>query len=589
MTVYKFRQCFLDTGERCVVRGGSHLEMTLKAFDVLQLLVERAGEIVTKEEILDKVWSGSFVEEGNLPVHVSKLRRTLGESNGERFIETVPGTGYRFTAPVETVSSEVWRKQLSGNGRRRTDKSPTKLAFDSIAVLPMRNESDDPEIDYLVDGLTESFINSLSRLPDIKVIARDTVFRYKNKGVDPKEVGETLGVATVLSGRIKVIKNRLMISVELINVEDLSQIWGTQFNQPFSDIINIQEEITLAVSEKLRSEIGDVVRASLNNPVTQHPESYRVYLKGKYFEDKHTESDLYKAIEYFQQSVSFDPANIHSYVGAVECYRLLYVFDHISYKDALTKINPILEVLSKLNQSIDVLQVVYGELKFQLYWEFEAAENHIRRALAINPKCVIAHFRYSELLVLSGRFSEALEELQTIMQIDPLSPLTYKLIGRIFVATGQYENAIVYFRDAHEMEPTDYEALTLMGGALAELGRYSDALDAFKKAISFSYNADIFSLIGYVYALDGRTSEALKIIGRLKSESEGDRHKNAIKLARIYVALGENNTAYKYLDKAFNRHEVDLVALSFDARFARIRHERRFKDLAMRVGLPVSS
>ncbi|HLM02717.1 MAG TPA: winged helix-turn-helix domain-containing protein, partial [Pyrinomonadaceae bacterium] len=330
MPIYKFRNCCLNPAERRVVKDKKYLELTPKTFDVLQLLVERRGEVVGKDEILEKVWHGSFVEEGNLPVHVSKLRRMLDETRNEPFIETVQGSGYRFISPVQTLGEEEWLKHLPEKSHStQKAEAAEKFVFDSIAVLPLENESRNEDMEYLADGLTESFINSLSHSSNLKVIARNTVFRYKNKQADAKEVGKTLGVAAVLTGRVKLIKENLSISVELTNVADDTQIWGTQFNQPFSDIIKIQQEITFAVSEKLRSEISHAAGKTAHNPFSQNSESYRLYLKGKYFLDKRTQADTYKAVEYFHKSLSYDPENVFSYVETVECYLLLYIFDYI--------------------------------------------------------------------------------------------------------------------------------------------------------------------------------------------------------------------------------------------------------------------
>src|SRR5215204_6272215 len=193
MKIYKFRNFYLNPAERQVIKGENCLELTSRTFDVLQLLLENGGDVLTKDEILGKVWNGNFVEEGNLAVHISKLRRLLDETKDQPFIETVQGSGYRFVAPVQRISQSDWEKRLSGINPLPPENVSHEWTFDSIAVLPLQNESGDVEIEYLADGLTESFINSLSRLPNLKVIARNTVFRYKNKISDAKEVGETLG------------------------------------------------------------------------------------------------------------------------------------------------------------------------------------------------------------------------------------------------------------------------------------------------------------------------------------------------------------------------------------------------------------
>jgi TolB-like protein/Flp pilus assembly protein TadD len=586
MPIYKFRDCCLNVAERRVLKNNKYLELTPKTFDVLQLLVEKCSEIVTKDEILERVWNGSFVEEGNLPVHISKLRRLLDETKNEPFIETIQGSGYRFIAPVQTVNEDEWTKHLPDRTYSSPAKTEKRFAFDSIAVLPLENESNNPEIDYLADGLTESLINSLSHVSNLKVIARNTVFRYKNKPADAKEVGETLGVAAVLTGRIKLIKDHLLISVELTKVADDTQLWGTRFNQPFANIIKIQEEITFAVTEKLRAEITHAAGKSSNNPISQDSESYRLYLKGKYFLDKRTEDDIYKAIEYFQKSISYDPTNVFSYVETVECYLLLYIFDYISYTDTLAKIKPLLTVISKLNQSIDVVQTMYGGIKIYLEWKFEESKEYLQYALTLNPNCLIARLRYSHLLMVMGRFSEALNELYKLMVIDPLSLVNYKCIGRLFYKMGRFENAVTYLKEALELEANDFEALALLGGAMAELGNYNEALALFQKSLNIHYNVDTLSMFGYVYALSGKKEMTSQIIKQLESESKSN-YPHAIKLARIYAALEERETAYRYLEQAFAQHEVDLNSLKSDPRWTTICPESRFKELVKRVGLSV--
>jgi TolB-like protein/DNA-binding winged helix-turn-helix (wHTH) protein/Flp pilus assembly protein TadD len=585
MPIYRFRNCFLNTTERRVIKNGKYLELTPKTFDVLQLLVEKWGEIMTKDEILSKVWNGSFVEEGNLPVHISKLRRLLDETKNEPFIETVQGSGYRFISPVQSVSENSWERNLSDKNHLPNHIISEGFIFDSIAVLPLQNESNNLEIDYLADGLTESFINSLSRVSNLKVIARNTVFRYKNKEVDAQEISKTLGVAAVLSGRIRAIKDRLSISVELTKVEDGTQLWGTQFNQPFSDIIEVQEKITSALSEKLNTQIS--ARNSVANPITQNSESYRLYLKGKYFLEKRTEKDIYKAIECYQKSVSLDPTNVYSYVEIIECYFLLHLWDYVSYTDVSIKIKPLLSVVSKLNQNVDVVQAMYGGIKMHLEWNFEEAEKHFHNALTINPNCLIARNRYSHLLLYSRRFPEALKELKQIMLIDPLSVTAYQRIGKIFYLMSRFENAISYLKDALELESTDYLALVLLGATLTELDKYEEASTIFQKSLRIQYNTETLSMIGYVNARAGRKHKAYQIIKQIESQSKSNCH-HAIKLARIYFALGEKETAYEFLDRAFEQREMDLIGLKSDPRWARIRHEPRFRELIRRVGLPIN-
>jgi len=586
MKIYRFRNCYLNPAERRVIKDGKYLELTTKTLDVLQLLIENAGEIVTKDEILGKVWSGDFVEEGNLAVHISKLRRLLGETKNLPFIETVQGSGYRFVAPVQEAKQSDWENISSGINPSLQNKQSREWTFDSIAVLPLQNESNDAEIEYLADGLTESFINNLSRLSNLKVIARNTVFRYKNKNADAKEVGETLGVATVLTGRIRVIKDRLTIGIELTKTDDGTQLWGTHFNRSFSDIFEIQESIFFEVLEKLKSEIYNISQKHACNAMTKNSESFRLYLKGKYLVDKRTEESIYKAIEFFKRSISYDYNNVYSYVEIVECYRQLYISDYISYTNVLIKIKPYLSTISKLNQSIDVVQAMYGGIKMYLDWDFENAEKYFQQALIINSNCFQARYCYTDFLIDLGRFSESLKELNQLILIDPLSLPNYRRIGRLFYKMGRLENAVEYLKEALEVEPADYQSLTILGAVLIELGDFTEAFLSFQRSLNIQFNIETLTLIGYASAREGRKDKAYEIIKQIESQSKSN-FQYAMKLAVINLALGEKEIAYTFLEQTFDQHDPDLIAIKSDPRLKQLNGELRFNELLLKIGLPI--
>lgn len=587
MKIYRFRNFYLNPTERRVIKNGQFLELTTKTFDVLQLLIENGNEIVTKDEILGKVWNGSFVEEGNLPVHISKLRRLLDEAKNQQFIETVQGSGYRFVAPVCEVSQLEWEKNLSEVDSTPREDAASEWKFDSIAVLPLHNENGDDEIEYLADGLTESFINSLSRLPNLKVIARNTVFRYKNKTADAREVGETLGVATTLTGRIRVIKDRLIIGIELTKTDDGSQLWGTIFNRLFTDIFDIQESIISEVLENLKSEINYSLKNQIKNSITEHPESFRLYLKGKYLLNKRTANSLYKAIECFQKSVSFDPINVYSYVEVVEAYGQLYASGFISYSIFLTKIKPFLHSITELREAIDVVQIMYGRIAY-FACRFQETEKFLLNALSLNPNSLTANHRYAGLLIAIHRFSDALKVLNRLLQLAPLSVESYIHVARGFYRMEHFETAKIYLIDALDLEPNNYEALAILGAVLVELGNFDEALRIFQKSLQICYSIEITSMIGYLNALQNKQNATYEIIEQIKTEFS-DNHEFSSNLARIYFALGESNIAYKLLTEAIEKNEADIFAIATDPRLRSIRNELRFKELLLRIGFPLSS
>ena len=292
MKVYKFSDCYLDAVQRRVFKNGHLIDLTPRAFDVLRLLVENSGRIVTKNDLIRKVWHDSFVEEGNIPVHISKLRKMLGAGKSEPFIETSSGVGYQFVSPVTEVDRGEWEKYLAETVKHSAEASLPEPSLDSIAVLPFQNaSSSNSEVEYLAEGLTESIINDLSYIREIKVLARNTVFRFKGSQMEAQEIGAALGVAVVLTGRVKIIGENVVIGAELMKVSDGTQLWGKQFNQPFSDIFEIQETIAHSISEILKVQIGDLAKRS-QAQTTHNLKAYTLYLKGRHFWAKRIVSDI---------------------------------------------------------------------------------------------------------------------------------------------------------------------------------------------------------------------------------------------------------------------------------------------------------
>jgi TolB-like protein/tetratricopeptide (TPR) repeat protein len=581
MRVYKFRDCLINTAERSVIKEGEHLELTTKTFDVLEYLIENAGKVVSKDEILGHVWNGNFVEESNLPVHISKLRRSLSESRECRFIETVQGTGYRFVAPLRTVGDNEW--QAASSVRRYfpgADKERASNVGHYIAVLPFHNEGGDSELEYLADGLTEALINGLSHVRSLKVIARDTVFSYKNRGLNIQDVRKVLGVSRILTGRVRLTTDRLTVGVEVIDAEDGSQLWGNQYNRSFSDIIEIQNEIVEVALRTLTAAVFP--NETIGTLHGGDPESYRYYLMGKYLLGKRTTDEVYKSIEYFQRAVGLCPTNVHAYAATVQAYHLLHILDRISRAETLTHIEPILDILSGLNQMSDVVQLMYGKLKLSLDWRPEEAESYVHQALMLNPNLVDAHSVYAEIMIVRNRPSEAIRHANEILALDPISVSSLKQVGRIFYQLGKYSDALTYLQLAHELEPSDFEALLLLGASFAELSDYDEALRLLEMSFSCHKNIETLSMIGYVEALAGKTDRANRIIRRVTSEMK-DHNSHPVNLARIHLAAGQKDEAYVLLEEAFNQRAVDLYGLTFDPRWKTIQSEARFKEIVRRV------
>jgi TolB-like protein/tetratricopeptide (TPR) repeat protein len=582
--IFSFYSFYINLSERKVVGNKERLKIPAKEFDILQILIEKKGNIATKEEILERIWSDSFVEEGNIPVHISKLRKILGSIETEPIIETISGTGYRLIPKIREVSEKEWDEVCLNELGNSQEQIAETFLTKSIAVLPLKNESNNDEIEYLADGLTESFINSLSRETELKVMSRNAVFRYKNSSEDAKEIGKQLGVETVLTGRIRLVSDRLILSIELIKVSDNSQIWGTQVNRQFSDIFEIQEKIISEISQTLVSQVVSKPKTSHIKSIHGNQESYREYLKGKYLLLSETEENLCKAITYFQASLVFNPENLYSTIGLIEGYMGLYRKDIISYTEVMITIIPIYEKLSDKNYSLSELEEVKGLFTNRCKYDFEKAENHYQASISLNRYNISARWRYASLFLHLGRFSEALSEVQKIIEIDRFHPTTNRFLASIFICMNNPERAIPLLKEELEFNPS-YQTFGLLGLAQNLTGEHHSALKSFQKSHEITETFEIFALIGQTHVFLGRKDLALKILDELKVESKKKYIPSTYK-AYIYLAFNDLDKVFECLEEAYSQRVCDVIAMKTAPYWIPIRKDPRFIDLMKRIGLP---
>ena len=436
-TVYKFGPFLLDQGERILLHGEELVPLTPKAFDTLVVLVESAGHLVTKEKLLEEVWPETFVEEAVLSVNISTLRKALSKGGEEQqYIKTISKRGYRFTASVIRVGMESTESVVTPEPSEMLTTSPVntetaKPAANSLAVLPFENVSADPNFEYLSDGLTESIINGLSPLQNLRVSARNTVFRYKAKEMDPQEIGRKLGVRSVVTGRIVHLGDRLIFSTELIDVKNGWQMWGEQYHRGMSDILALQEELSAAICSRLKARLSREERKRLGKYYTEDPEAYHLYLKGRYHWNKYAEQGLRKAIDYFSQAIEIDPTYALAYAGLADSYyRLSNMYAPNSEampkaKAAALKALEIDETLAEAHAALGLVNMCYD-------WDWPAAEIEFTRAVELNPKYAMAHQRLGLFFQLQGRFDIALRELKFAVELDPLSPQLFASFGGTF-------------------------------------------------------------------------------------------------------------------------------------------------------------
>ena len=561
-TSYEFGPFRLDARERQLLRDGQVVSLRPRVFDILLVLVQNSGHILSKDEVMKLVWSNTAVEEGNIARNISTLRNVLGERPRQhQYIETIPWRGYRFVGNVKEV-----RHSHSGPG------------IDSIAVLPFVNVNADPQAEYLSDGIAENLITSLAQVTNLRVISRNSSFRYKGLETDAQTVGRELKVQAVLMGRVTESDDLLSISVELVDARDDRHIWGGQYLRKSEDLFTAQETIVREVAEKLRLELTSREQQLLARRHTQDNDAHLFYLKGRYHFNKLTMQGVQKGIEYFQQAVEKDPDYALAYAALGDCH------NYLASRDAAKKF--VLKAV-ELDDHLGEAQASLGFYYFLYDWDFAAAERQFERALELSPNYAEAHHWYAIYLANLGRHVEADQQARRAVELDPLSLLMNMTPAMNFYLARQYEPAIEQLQKVIEMEPNFVAARSVLGSVLLQKALYQEALAEYQRVLELTKGAAVVevsvkAIMGHAYAKWGKRSDALKLLEEVTTAGTA----SSYTIAGIYAALGQDDAACEWLNKAFEQHDLQLVSLKVDPTLDGVRSDPRFADLIKRMRFP---
>jgi serine/threonine-protein kinase len=471
--------------------------------------------------------------------------------------------------------------RMSQTSRQMSRDEP----IDSLAILPMVNATQDPNAEYLSDGITESIINNLTQLPQLRVMARATVFRYKGQEVDPIEVGRALDVRAIMLGRVLQLGDQLVIKAELVDVIDGSNLWGAQYNRKPADILAVQDEISGEIFQKLRLRLTGDHRKRLVKRYTDDTEAYQLYLKGRFYTSKATSEGLHKGIEYFHQAISLDPTYALAYSGLAEAYYGLSGA-HLPPKEAMPKARAaamkaleIDDTLAEAHASLALVKVFYD-------WDWTGAETEYRRAIELNPGYASAHHWYGWYLALMGRLDEATVEMERAQELDPLSLEITADLGLSFFFARQYDRAIAQFRKALEMEQDFIWARFFIAWAEEQQGLIDEAIAEYQRAAEVENAMVIKAALGHAYAVGGKRDEAQAVLDELQQLS-ASKHVSPYDSAIIHTALDEKDKAFACLERAYENRSEALVWLKVDPRLDPLRATPQFIDLLRRVGLPL--
>jgi serine/threonine-protein kinase len=463
----------------------------------------------------------------------------------------------------------------------------SRRAIDSLAVLPFVNVAANPDTEYLSDGITDSLINGLSQLPKLKVMSRNSVFRYKGTETDAQQAGTTLGVRAVLTGKVTQRGNDLLISVELVDVRDNSHLWGEQYNHKLADLSALQAELARDISQQLRLKLSGDAQQRLTKRDTENPEAYELYLKGRYALNAMTPEGYKKALEYFQQAIEKDPRYALGYAGLADCYAeaaYLVTTSSISPREAYSKAKDAALMAVKLDDTLAEAHTALGKIAMLQEWDWKTAEREFKRAIALNPNYVPARHWYSHYLIYLGRIDESLVESQRALELDPLDVGINHHLGFHYFYARQYDQAVAQLQKTLDMNRNHTDTHGILGGVYEQQGRYQEAIAEMQKIKELG-GEDARWMMGHMYASSGRSGEAEKLLAQLQEEAK-HRHVSPFGIAMIHEGLGQKDQAFAWLEKAYTEHDSSLTNLKADPRVDSLRADSRFTDLLRRMGIP---
>ncbi len=469
--------------------------------------------------------------------------------------------------------------------------------IDSLAALPFLNVGADPNTEYLSDGITESLINSLSQLPDLKVISFSSVTRYRGQQIDPQAVARALGVRALLVGKVTQRGDDLLVSAELVDTRDNRHIWGEQYTRKLSGLVALQKEISRGVSDKLRLQLSGEQKERLTKRYTESTEAYQLYLKGRYHWNKWTPEGWQKSIGYFQQAIEKDPSYALAYVGVSNAYAALGFFDVMLPREARPKAEEAAVKALEIDDTLGEAHAALGVVKYSYDWDWAAAERELKRAIELNPNDEVAHTVYAYYLHSMGRANEGLAEMKRAYELNPLSIRINSGLGDMLAfahAHRQYDQAIAQFRKTIELEPAQWILGSIywhLGAVYEKKGMHVEAIAEYQKGMNLDGDSDLAAALEQDYKTSGFI-EAKRVMlqKNLQKMREASKQKRVPPLgfAFIYAELGEKEQAFEWLEKAYEERSSALVHLGngLVCTCDVLRSDPRFADLLRRIGLP---
>lgn len=529
------------------------------------------------EEPATAILSGDTPSE--MPTSIDRHATSLDYSRSASAVVSDPPANYRRVLIFGAVAAAVFAAAFFGY---RYFNSSTAGQIASVAVLPFENGSGDPNLDYLSDGLSESLIDKLSELPQLKVIARSSSFKYRGSELDVQDIANKLGVRAIVSGKVARIGDNLNVRVEMVDAAENRQIWSEEFNRKAPDLISIKQEIAQAASDKMRVRLSGAQEQQLAKKETVDPQAFELLLKGRFAWSKPGTDNLKKSIDYFEQSVAADPNYALAHAELSLKYYILTGGSAADPKVYMPKAEAEARKALELDSDLAEAHLAISRI-YVAGWRWREGEAERKRAIELDPNNALAHDLYAQLLVLLGRFDESIAEARRARELDPLSAFTAGNLGYRLYFARRYEESIAELKKAAELDPTSDFVYGTLGYAYAGNKQFKESIASYLEAVRLGdESTSVQVYLGAAYAYAGEREKAQEVLKRLQTTNE---YVSPGEIAALYAALGDKEAAFASLKKAYDEHDLQLQFLKVDPSYDPLREDPRFQELLKKVGL----
>ena len=545
---------------------GIKIKLQEQPLEILESLVQHPGEVVTREELKQKIWpADTFVDfEQGLYNAVRRLREALNDSAEKpRYIETLSKRGYRFVGIVEANICKI----------------------ESVAVLPLENLSRDPEQEYFAEGLTEALITTLAKIGELRVASRTSAMQYKGARQPLRQIAQELGVDAIVEGTVLRDGERVRITAQLIDAQQESHLWAESYNRDLRDVLTLQAEIAEAIAREVQIKIVPQERTRLAQVHPVDSQAYEAYLKGRYYWNRRSGKGVGKAVQFFQQAIVKDPTYAAAYSGLADCLVLLGSWGAVAPADGAGRAKTLALKALALDSS---LAEAHTSLAWATAWydfDFATAEREFERSLELDPRYATGHEFFGWVLAMTGRFEEGYTEIKRAIRLDPLSSPIRFAMGCAYWSAHRFDEAIAALEKAVELDSESALAHAFLGYISMYTSRYERGIEEMQVGIQLTQGASaVVGSLGEVYAAAGKRDEAQRTLERLHQLST-QQYVSSYPVARIYMALGEKEEAFRWLETAYAEHSAMMMLVKVDPRFSELHADPRFQDILRRMNV----